>query len=276
MNEKNMIGPWIRRFLLEHLISDRNLTRNTQESYRDTLTLLLPFVSNKIKKPIDQFCIENISPDIIRSFLLHIEKDRECSVSTRNQRLAAIHALAGFIGMHSPEYIAWCAKIRAILLKKTPKPMMCYLEKPEMDALLDAPDRNTLQGYRDYTLLLFLYNTGARADEAARLIIDDLNLDSSLASVRIVGKAGKVRHCPLWSLTSSVLAPLVTRAHNERVFLNCRKQPMTRFGIYDVVKRYALKASHRVASLGKKEVTPHTVRHYAASRIILHSNFKYR
>lgn len=265
MNNTNLIGQWIRRFLLEYLVGERNLSHNTQMSYRDTLTLLLPFSAKKSKKPVDRLSIEDISPDLIRSFLLHLEEDRGCSVATRNQRLATIHSLAYFIGTRSPQYLAWCTEIRAIPLKKTSKPVICYLEKPEMDALLDAPDRESRQGYRDYALLLFLYNSGARATEAACVTIADLNLDGSPASVRIVGKAGKVRHCPLWSLTCKVLTPLVAnRAPNEPIFLNRRSQPITRSGIYALVKRSATNASHQVASLKKKEVSPHSIRHTTA------------
>lgn len=265
MNNTNLIGPWIRRFLLEHLIGERNLARNTQESYRDALTLLLPYAGKELKKPVDRLSIEDISPDLTRSFLLHLEKERRCCVATRNQRLAAIHALARFIGTNSPQYLGWCTEIRAIPKKKTSNATMCYLEKPEMDAILDAPDRRTAQGSRDYAVLLFLYNSGARADEAARVTIADLNIEGSPASVRIVGKGGKVRHCPLWALTCSVLDPLIAgRADEERVFLNRRKQPITRSGIYGLVKRHALKATDKTPSLRKKQISPHTVRHTTA------------
>ena len=205
MTEKNLIGSWVRRFILEHLVSDRNLTRNTQQSYRDMLALLLPFASKKLSKLIDQLCIEDISSELIRAFLLHLEENRECSIATRNQRLAGIHALARFIGTCSPEHIEWYTSIQAVPFKKTAKPTISYLEKPEMDALLDIPDRTTAQGSRDYALLLFLYNTGARADEAAQLTINDLVMESSVPSVRIFGKGGKARHCPLWTLTCTVL-----------------------------------------------------------------------
>ena len=143
--------------------------------------------------------------------------------------------------------------------------MMCYLEKSEMDALLDAPDRKSRQGYRDYALLLFLYNSGARANEAAHVTISDLNIEGSPASVRIVGKGGKVRHCPLWALTCKVIVPLIARrAPNDTVFLNRRAQPITRSGIYALVKRSAAKAGLRVPSLRKKEVSPHSIRHTTA------------
>ena len=97
MRDRTLIGPWIRRFLLEHLVSDRNLTRNTQASYRDTLLLLLPFVSQAQKKPTDRLMIDDLSPARLRSFLEYLEKERRCSGATRNLRLAAIHSLAKFI-----------------------------------------------------------------------------------------------------------------------------------------------------------------------------------
>jgi integrase/recombinase XerD len=162
-------GPWIRRFLLEHLVSDRNLARNTQFSYRDTLALLLPFIAERVHKPIDQLDLAHMSAKYVREFLQHLEEVRRCSLATRNQRLAAIHALARFIGEHSPENIEWSGQIRAVPFKNAPKTLIGYLEKPEIDALLAAPDRSCAQGNRDYAVLLFLYNTGARADEAARL-----------------------------------------------------------------------------------------------------------
>ena len=268
MNNINLIGPWIRRFLMEHLIQERNLASNTQKSYRDAIVLLVSFISKNSKRLIDNLSIEDFSPKAIRSFLLYLEKDRRCSVATRNQRLATIHALAYFIAMHNPQYLAWCNEIYAIPFKKTSKPMICYLEKSEMDALLNIPDRDRMQGFRDYALLLFLYNTGARADEAAQLTIGNLSLNGS-SSVKIVGKGEKERRCPLWALTSNLLSSLIDgRTPNERVFLNRRKQPMTRFGLYSLVKRYAFKASQQVDSLSKKEVTPHVIRHTCATHLL--------
>jgi len=164
------------------------LTRNTQASYRDTLLLLLPFVSQAQKRPTDRLMIDDLSPSRLRSFLEYLEKERGCSGATRNLRLAAIHSLAKFIGMRSPEHVAWSTEIRAVPFKKTPKSTLTYLDKPEIDALLKAPDLRTPQGSRDYALLLFLYNTGARVEEAAHLTIDAITWSSSPA-VRLVGKA---------------------------------------------------------------------------------------
>lgn len=268
MSNTNLVGPWIRRFLMEHLVGERNLARNTQSSYRDTLTIMLPFVSEKVKKPVDKLLIEHISPELIRLFLLHLEQQRSCSISTRNQRLAAMHALARFVGERNPEYISWCAQIRAIPFKKTTKAVMCYLDKEEIDTMLNAPDMATKQGLRDYAVLLFLYNTGARADEAAHVTIADLDLGRS-SSVRITGKGSKIRFCPLWSLTTNILSTIIAgRPDRDPVFLSCRGQAITRFGIHALVKRYVLKASNKEFSLRAKKVSAHTIRHTTAVHLL--------
>lgn len=266
--EKQLIGIWVKRFLMEHLIGERNLASNTQASYRDTLVLLLPFTAKKLKRAVDHICIEDISADIIRDFLHYLEKERNCTIATRNQRLAAIHSLCRFIGERSPEHVAWCSEIRSIPFKKTSYAAMTYLEKSEMNALLNAPNRRTAQGQRDYALILFLYNTGARADEAAHVTVSDLDLGSS-PSVKIHGKGGKIRYCPLWTLTSTVLtAQTAGRAPVDVVFQNRRGQPITRFGINTLVKRNVNKANHSVTSLCKKRVSAHTLRHTTAVHLL--------
>lgn len=149
MNDGQLIGPWVRRFLLEHLVAERNLSRNTQASYRDTLTLLLPFASASAGHAIDRMTVEDLTPSIVRQFLDHLERDRHCSGVTRNQRLAVIRSLAQFIGMHSPAHLAWCSEVRSIPFKKTTKTSIGYLEKDEIDALLKQPDQRTAVGARD-------------------------------------------------------------------------------------------------------------------------------
>lgn len=268
MNNKECLGPWIRRFLMEHLAGERGLSPNTQISYRDTLILLLTFASRAVHQTIDRLCIEHLSENIIQEFLLHLEKDRGCGANTRNQRLAAIHALARFIALHSPEQVSWSSRICRIPFKRTLKGSLDYLEKDEMDTLLNTPRRHTKLGFRDYVLLLFLYNTGARAQEAASVKIHDLNLGPS-ASVKILGKGNKVRHCPLWAITQEAIAALIEgRDPTDQVFINRYKEPMTRFGIHGVVKRYALQAIQKMPSLGKKRISPHTIRHTTAVHLL--------
>jgi len=273
MTDPSLLGPWVRRFLLEHLVGERNLARNTQQSYRDTLRLLLPFVARTVRRPIDRLRIEDLSPDRIRAFLKEVEDKRGCGVATRNQRLAAIHSLAHFLGRHSPEHIEWCGQVRVVPFKKAPVVPVCYLEKQEMDALLVAPDRNTTQGCRDQALLLFLYNTGARADEVSHVLIGDLQLgltpERDLSAVLLRGKGNKLRRCPLWAKTVNSLRPLVShRGLREHVFLNRRGQPLTRFGIHALVERYARKVAAKLPSVAKKRVSPHTIRHTTATHLL--------
>lgn len=274
MTTMNLLSPWIKRFILEYLINVRNLARNTQKSYRDTFKLMLPFIAKKVKKPIDNLTINDITPEMIKSFLLHLESDRKCGVATRNQRLAAIHAFSHFIGLNSPEHVEWCRQIRLIPLKKSERTLITYLEKSEMDALLNTPDRTTEQGQRDYIILLFLYNTGARSDELAQLTLGDLDMayapTRDLSTVFIKGKGNKLRRCPLWKQTVCELHKLINGRTDpsEAVFLNRCQQPITRFGIHTMVKRHAQKLSLHLPSIKKKRVSPHTIRHTTATHLL--------
>ena len=254
MNNETLLGPWVRRFLLEHLVTEKNLARNTQRSYRDTLRLLLPFLARHARTSVDQLAVEDVTPERLKLYLNELEEKRACGLATRNQRLAAIRSLAQFIGIQSPEHVAWYGQIRAIPFKKMPRPVITYLEKAEVDALLAAPDQRTAQGQRDHVLLLFLYNTGARADEAAHSLIGDLDLPQvsgqGPSAVLIRGKGNKMRRCPLWAQTSRELASLVNgRGSADHIFLNRCGRPLTRFGIHTLVERYTLRAAIMVPSL---------------------------
>lgn len=271
MHNPELIGPWVRRFLLEHLVGERNLSVNTQRSYRDTLTMLLPLIVARIHKPLDKLQVLDISSDDVRSFLRHLEQKRGASTSTRNQRLAAVHALARFIAGYSPQHIAWSGEIRAIPFKKAARPLVGYLEKPEVEAILAAPRRSTEQGRRDYAVLLFLYNSGVRASELADLTIADLtpSTGSTAASVRIHGKGGKMRQCPIWPRTSSELVRLIDgRRSTERVFLNRRNEPITRYGIHALVERNVVRAAKHLPTLSSKRISPHTFRHTTATHLL--------
>jgi site-specific recombinase XerD len=273
MTDPALLGPWVRRFLLEYLISVRNLSLNTQRSYRDTLGLIIRAVADQAHKAADQLTVNEISAPRVRQFLLDLEQSRHCSVRTRNQRLAAIRALAHFIGLYSPEHLEWCGQIRTIPFKKTSCSPVSYLDESEIEALLAAPHRTTAQGQRDYALLLFLYNTGARANEAAQTTIADLQFAvaprTGLSSVMIRGKGNKLRRCPLWSKTVSVLLPLVDgRPPTDFAFLNRCGRPITRFGIHGLVERYAARVSARLPAVRAKRVSPHTIRHTTATHLL--------
>ena len=267
------LGAWVRQFLLEHLVGERNLARNTQQSYRDTLRLLLPFAARQAGTRIERLTVEALTAQRVRAFLLELETKRHCAVATRNQRLAAIHSLAHFIACRAPEHIGWSGELCAIPFKRCARPGITYLEKTEMDGLLAAPDMSTAQGQRDYGLLLFLYNTGARADETAHVQIKDLALgaipsrDSS--SVVIHGKGSKLCRCPLWNKTVQELSRLIRgRPDADYVFLNRQGHPLTRYGIHAMVERHAKAVGQSTPSLKRKRVSPHTIRHTTATHLL--------
>src|SRR5271157_1161566 len=121
MPDATLFGPWVRRFLMEHLVSERNLARNTQRSYRDTLRLLLPDIAQRTGKPIERLAVTDLSADRLRQFLSELEEKRGCAIATRNQRLATIHALAWFISLRAPEFVEWSGQVRSVPFKKAPK-----------------------------------------------------------------------------------------------------------------------------------------------------------
>ena len=256
MSDAHTLGPWLRRFLSEFIVTERNLARNTQKSYRDTFALLLPFVSSKVWKPVERLAVRDLTSRRVLQFLAHLEDDRGCSGRTRNQRLAAIRAFARFVASRDPAHVEWSSHIRAIPSKRTTPRPISWLTKAEIEAMLDVPDRRIPRGRSEYALLLFLYNTGARVSETTQLKVRDLQVrrsDNGHALATLHGKGGKTRQCPLWSDTEQVLAELMhDRAVDDAVFISRHRKPFTRFGVYRLVERYA----DRVPALASRKVQP--------------------
>ena len=269
MNDPHaLLGPWLQRFLMQHLVTERNLSRNTCKSYRDTFKLLVPFACARVGKQDYQLTVLDLSPELVRRFLGHLEDERGCCAHTRNQRLTAIRAFAGFLASRDPAHVAWRGQISAIASKKTTSKPVAWLTVNEMNALLKVPDRTTRHGRIEYAILSFLYRTGARVSEAAQLRVGDLQIgrrDGGHALVTLHGKGGKIRQCPLRPKIERVLIELVDgRAADDAVFLNRRRQPFTRFGMYWVVERYAA----QVPALAGKKITPHVLRHTIACHMV--------
>lgn len=275
--DKEWGGYWLKRYLQEYMPTIRNLSRNTITSYRDAIRQLLEYIVS-IGISLEDINMEDISGTLVTDFLLHLETSKSCSVRTRNQRLSAIHSFAQYVATSDPQYMYWFRKLKSIPLKRAvPKevngkivPQVSYLEKDEIEALLSVPDRKTQQGSRDYVLLMFLYNSGARASEVANLMINDLEVSClrQVPRVTIHGKGNKTRVCPLWDNTVQLLLPYIDRPKTESVFLNRYGEPITRFGIYEMVTKYAKKASETMPSIKEKNVSPHTIRHSTASHLL--------
>jgi integrase/recombinase XerD len=269
MPEHVTLGPWLRRFLCEFIVTERNLARNTRKSYRDTFSLLLPFVSRKLRKPVDRLAVSDLTSRLVLQFLAHLEEDRGCSARTRNQRLSAIRAFARFIGSRDPAHVEWCGHIRAIESKKSMPPPVGWLTRAEMEAMLAVPDRKTRRGRGEYALLLFLYNTGARVSEATQLKVRDLQIGHDNGShdlATLHGKGGRMRQCPLWPETARVLTDaIVGRAADDAVFTSRLGTLFTRFGVYRLIERCAA----QVPALAARKITPHVIRHTTACHLVL-------
>jgi len=263
----DLLGPWVRRFLVEYVIGERNYSPHTQHSYRDVFRLLLPFTARQCRCAVDRLTLAAIKPKTLREFTRHLEQVRHCGPSTINQRLAALRAWARFVAAKSPEHLEWSGQIQTIHLKKYAPPPVSYLEKEEMKALLAAPNRQTAQGVRDHAWLLFLYNTGARASEVSRLTVGDLDLVMPMATLH--GKGRKIRHCPLWKVTAGALREVVLdRPANQGVFLNRAGESLTRYGVHILVKRHAGQAAIKAPTLRNKRVGPHSIRHSTAMALL--------
>ena len=270
MSERSpALGTWIKRFLMEYLPIERNLAINTLKSYRDCLTMLLPFVAKRCRKPVERLAVEDLSAGHVTAFLGHLEKERGCSVQTRNQRLAAIRSFARHVSVRDAALVEWAGSIRAIPLKKTVRPRIAWLSPEDMDAMIAGPDRRAVIGRVEHALLLFLYNTGARASEAAGLQVEDLHLPERTgenARATIHGKGEKIRITPIWTSTAKALAAL----SGDRppgcgsVFWSRHRKPYTRHGIIELVER----AAARVPELEGRRITPHSLRHTCACHLL--------
>ena len=267
MHNPRTLGHWLRRFLGECIVTERNLARNTRKSYRDTFVLLNPFLGAKVRKPTDRLAVDDLTSRRVLEFLAHLEDERGCSVQTRNQRLSAIRAFARYVASREPGLLDWSAGIRAVAVKKTAPQPVGWLGKSEMNALLGIPDRRTPRGRVEHALLLFLFNTGARVSEVTALTVRDLELaegNGRHALVSLHGKGGKRRRCPLWPKTDRALAALVKgRPADDPVFLSRYRRPYTRFGVYRLVERCAA----RVPALDGRKITPHVMRHSCATQM---------
>lgn len=268
------LGHWLRLFLGEFLMVARNMSRNTQTSYRDTFRMLVNYVSVKTQISIDRLKVTDITKELVLSFLdEYIEKTRKASISSRNQRLTAIKSFAKFLAWNSPEHIDWCHQIRLIPSKKTEQKQITYMDREEIEALAAAPlsSPNHKQAERDHIIILFMYNTGARVSEVINVRIGDIIMPKKrgMGTVTLRGKGRHERTCPLWIDFWDLLQPLTNgRKAEERLFLNRFNQPMTRHCIYTLIKKYSTIIGQKYPNLKRKRPSPHTIRHTTATHLL--------
>src|SRR5262249_15461274 len=222
--------PLVESFFVDYLPRQRGASVHTVRAYRDTLKLLFEVVAQRLGRGITALELSNLNADAVAAFLDHVESRRENSAATRNCRRAAIRSFFKHLVrndlVHSQQY----TRVLAIPSKKARQRPATHLEADDVRAIITKPDRRTPDGWRDYTLLLFLYNCGARVSEAADVRWDDLQLTPP-RQVRLRGKGKKERLLPLWRETADALHRLRSMAKGpdqQRVFFNPHRPPLTR------------------------------------------------
>jgi integrase/recombinase XerD len=268
----NVLGAIVRDYFTDHLPRVRGTSPHTIHSYRDSLMLLLRFLSARSKQPITELDLKDVDPPGILAFLAYLEQQRKNGAATRNVRLSAIHALFRFVASRNPEHLDLAQRVLAVPFKRAAQRTIDYLEREEIDSILKTIDRSTPQGSRDYALLATMFNTGARVQEIADLRACDLQLTKPF-QVRLFGKGRKERYCPLWPQTAAVLRAFCKERNLDLrsevcVFLNHRDEPLTRFGIRYVLGRRLDRASQVVPNLRKKRLHPHSMRHSTAVALL--------
>ncbi|TFG81128.1 MAG: integrase [Spirochaetales bacterium] len=263
-------------FFTSHLAAERGLSPNTIASYSDCMKLLVNYLCKRHGIQTEAIDLSMISSDLVLDFLDALEKERNNSPASRNQRLVAIKTFFHFLSKTVPELMHHNEQIQAIQLKRTDHRPPSSLSTEEVAAILTAPDATTLIGTRDRALLQLLYNTGARAQELADCTVDDLHGDAP-ATVTVTGKGRKTRVIPLWQETVRIVSHYLQLREQAGVkapqlFLNIHGEPMTRFGIGRRVAHHAQAAAAHCPSLKARAITPHTFRHTTALHLIEANN----
>jgi integrase/recombinase XerD len=264
------IATLIERYFTERLMRQRDVSANTITSYRDTFRLLFTFAQARLRKAPSALELKDLEAPFISAFLADLESKRGASVRTRNLRLTAIRSFFRFVSFEEPAHSALIQRVLAIPSKRHDKRQVHFLTRPEIEAILAAPDRATWLGRRDHALLLLAVQTGLRLSELIGLDRDALHLGAG-AHVRVVGKGRKERCTPLSKNARSVIQALLkepVRRGASALFPNMHGGRLSPDSVQSLLAKYVRIASERCPSLRSKRVSPHVLRHTAAMELL--------
>jgi integrase/recombinase XerD len=243
---------------------------NTCNSYRDAFKLLLLYFQEEKGVPANSIELRMLNRNLASDFLDWLEAQRKVSVTTRNQRLAAMKAFAHYVQYRNPEYLENCTDIIAMRPKKHEKPVIPFLTEEELKALLAQPDPSTRHGLRDLTLLSLLYDSGARVQEITDLKLKDIRLTNP-AMVTLTGKGRKARQVPLMKETCKLLDAYIRNFNlnseplTSPLFFNQKGQALSRYGITYILKKYVSQAE---LDSDTRKISPHVLRHTKAMHLL--------
>lgn len=259
-------------FFTDRLVRQRQASPHTIAGYRDTFRLLLGFAQHRRQKAPSTFALEDLDAPLIGAFLDHLEQERGNSPRSRHVRLAAIHSFFRYAALQEPAQSASIQRVLAMPSKRYARKLVGFLTRPEIDALLAAPDRRSWAGRRDYALLLLAVQTGLRVSELIGLRPQDVVLGTG-AHVRCDGKGRKERCPPLRKEAAAVLRGWLREcaAHPDGpLFPSARGAPLSRDGVQYLLAKHLAIARQRCPSLQKKRVSPHVLRHSTAMDLLQH------
>lgn len=271
MSERPSFGTLLQGFFSEHLREHRGASPHTVDAYRDTFRLLLNYVQETRGLAPSTVAISDLDAPLILDFLDHLERVRRCSIRTRNARLAALRSFFRYASLKDPQLaLSVATRVMAIPVKRAQRRLVGYLTRPEMQALLNSPDRTTWTGRRDHALLLTFYNTGARLSEMTLLKRNQVRLGAS-SSILIHGKGRKQREVPLWTSTARELRAwfqeLAVR-QGDVAFPNARGGHLSADGVSYILHQAVDTARATCPSLATKRITPHVLRHSTAVHLL--------
>jgi integrase/recombinase XerD len=260
-------------FLSVYLPSQKNVSKNTIHSYRDTFKLLIKYCQETKNIPAERITLDILTSGLLTGFLEWLETVRKCSISTRNQRLSAIHSFFRYVQAEEPAGLFHFQKVIAIPAKRAKKTVVEHLTSEAMKLLLEQPDRSCLKGRRDLTLMSVLYDTGARVQELIDIKVNDVILDTQ-AVVVLAGKGNKTRRVPLMKNTISLLERYIVENKLDKpwkneypLFTNNQKNKLTKEGVAYIISKY-VELSRRTSTFVPSKVKPHMFRHSKAMHLL--------
>ena len=258
-------------FFTRRLIAQRRASPHTIASYRDTFRLLLQFAEKRLAKAPSRLTMEDLNAPFLGAFLDHLESTRANGARSRNLRLTAIRSFFRYAALETPQHSGLIQRVLVIPNKRQPRPLVGFLTRPEIDALLATPDRNTWLGRRDHALLLTAIQTGLRLSEITSIRQQDISLGNG-AHVRCEGKGRKERCTPLAKSTVTVLTAWIREQGADDgtriLFPTARGGRLSADAVQHLVAKYAAVAQQTCPSLADKRVSPHVLRHTTAMELM--------
>jgi len=260
----------VQEFFSQRLIAQQNASARTVASYRDMFRLLLNFFAECRGRPPTCLTLADLDAPVVLAFLDHLEQRRGNSIATRNVRLAALRSFLKYAAARDPTCLPAVQRVLAIPMKRSQRPLLGYLSREEMAAILAAPDGSTWSGQRDRVLFALMYNTGSRVSEAIGLRRGDATLSPS-RTIQIHGKGRKQRVIPLWKSTADRLRewlPRIGQAAESPLFPNTHGGPLSRSGVEDRLEAAVQIAAVNCSTLKGRRISPHTLRHTTAMHLL--------